>query len=510
MLEKFPSFAAGVAALALSVAFPPSADARDIVFVGDSITQGGSYLAGPVASWRYALFKHFVDAGEEFFPMGTTLGARGNTDVSALCPPYRGVAFTNVSEAAASARAYQYAGHAADGKFRADPGSAFPPENRGPVTIKLGQKNPFTGTADEFFDGATRKKYVGETYRSRYGARRPDTLCVLIGINDLYDAREGDAAIAEHVHGIVKAYQKHNPKIRVHVFELLPTGRDNGTGTSGKNNYIPYNAHLRGVVRKWSTATSKVTLDRISDGFYAESGAMIDTARGAHPNRQGELIVAGNAARALGLPQRSAGLERRGNAELSASAENLASGKFSRKGAGVTATGDRAVFASGDGESTLSRTWNKSGKAREFTLAFTAKLDATARADNALGVIVGNGAEAGALSVREEGVFWNDALLYGADVLGDKAHNSFSTTKTAAAFRVAWLDGNVRAGVPGGFYVWLGDVLVGEALSGDARFSAHREKIVFGDLGAAWIARATLSDVRFRAGTPFAPPAEKK
>ncbi|MGN0835223.1 MAG: hypothetical protein ACI4QA_05290 [Candidatus Spyradosoma sp.] len=509
MFRKSLSFAAGAAALALLSAFPPAADARDIVFVGDSITQGGAYLAGPVASWRYALFKHFVDAGEEFFPMGTTVGARGNTDVSALCPPYRGVAFTNVSEAAASARAYQYAGHVADGKFRADPGSAFPPENRGPVTIKLGQKNPFTGT-DEFFDGTARKKYVGETYRSRYGARRPDTLCVLIGINDLYDAREGNAAIAEHVHGIVKAFQKHNLKIRVHVFELLPTGRDNGTGTTGKNNYIPYNEYLRGVVRKWSTASSKVTLDRISDGFYAESGAMIDTARGAHPNRQGELIVAGNAARALGLPQRSAGLERRGNAELASAAENLASGKFSRKGAGVSASGDRAVFASGEGESTLAWAWNKKGKAREFTLAFSAKLDATARADNALCVVVGNGAEAGVLAVREEGVFWNDALLYGADALGDKAHNSFSTTKTAAALRVAWLDGNARAGVPGGFYVWLGDVLVGEALSGDARFAAHRDKFIFGDLGASQTARATLSDVRFRAGTPFAPPSEKK
>ncbi len=499
------------AALVTACAFPLTSDARDIVFIGDSITQGGSYLSGPVASWRYSLFKHFVDDGEEFFPMGMTNGARGNVDVSSLCPPYRGKAFTNVSEAAASGRSYQYSGHPAEGKFRTDPGVVFPPENRGPVTIKLGQKDPFTKSADEFFDGTTRKKYTGETYRSRYGDRKPDTLCVLIGINDLYDAREDNAAIAEHVHGIVKAFQKHNPKIRVHVFELLPTGKDNGTGTTGKNNYIPYNAYLRGVVRKWSTASSKVSLDRVSDGFYAESGAMIDTSRGAHPNRQGELIVAGNVARALGLSQRSAGLERRENAKLSESAENLSAGKFSRKGSGVSVSGDRATFKTGDGEGTLSFSWNKRGKAREFTLAFSAKLDASGKDENALAVVVGNGTEAGELSVREEGIFWNNALLYGADTLGDKVHNSFSTTKEPVALRVAWLDGNAksRAGVPSGFYVWLGDQLIGEALSADKRLAVHCEKILFGDLGSERITRATLSGVRFCAGKPYAPAKEK-
>lgn len=516
-LASFLSFAA-LALAPLFAAAVPAKEPGNIVFVGDSITNGGKYLAGPVPSYRYQLFKNFVDNGVPFSPMGMTRGAANNADVSALTPNYRGEKFENVSEAAASGRAYQYAGHTAEkmvsGRdYKGDPGTAHPIANRGPVTLKLRLPNPFVPkkeAKDSFFDGTTLKKYAGDTYKSLYGNKKVDTLCIMIGINDLYDAWEPNEKIAEHVRNIVVAFQKHNPAVRVHVFELLPTGGNNGTGTRGKNNYAPYNKYLRGVVKSWSKGKSVVTCDAIAQGFYAEDGSMIDTPRGAHPNAQGELIVAGNIARALGVGQRTAGLERRGNAELSSAAENLASGKFSRKGTGISANGERAVFSTGDGENTLSWTWNRKGKAREFTLAFSAKLDALSRADNALSVIVGNGADAGVLSVREEGVFWNDRLLYGATAPGDKAHNSFSTTKNPAALRVAWLDGNARSGVSGGFYIWLGDTLIGEALSGDARFSAHREKIVFGDLGSTQITRATLSDVRFRAGTPFAPASAKK
>ncbi|MBQ8723714.1 MAG: hypothetical protein IJY80_05445 [Opitutales bacterium] len=57
-------------AIALSVfgaAVP--ADAMNITFVGDSITQGGTFNAGSVASYRYSLFKNFVDNNIEYNPM---------------------------------------------------------------------------------------------------------------------------------------------------------------------------------------------------------------------------------------------------------------------------------------------------------------------------------------------------------------------------------------------------------------------------------------------------------
>ena len=90
-------------AIALSVfGTTAPANAMNITFVGDSITQGGTFNAGSVASYRYSLFKNFVDNNVEYNPMGTTVGASKNVDVSALTPDYRGVAFSNVSEAAAS------------------------------------------------------------------------------------------------------------------------------------------------------------------------------------------------------------------------------------------------------------------------------------------------------------------------------------------------------------------------------------------------------------------------
>lgn len=94
--KKMRSVLARAATLALAALFaavPAVAAPGNIVFLGDSITQGGRYLAGPVPSYRYQLFKNFVDNGADFSPMGTTRGAAGGVDVSALTPDYRGNAF---------------------------------------------------------------------------------------------------------------------------------------------------------------------------------------------------------------------------------------------------------------------------------------------------------------------------------------------------------------------------------------------------------------------------------
>jgi len=74
-----------------------AADPGGVIFIGDSITQGGSFLAGKVASYRYSLFKNFVDNGIRYNPMGTTQGAAMGTDVSSQTPDYMGVQFSNVS-----------------------------------------------------------------------------------------------------------------------------------------------------------------------------------------------------------------------------------------------------------------------------------------------------------------------------------------------------------------------------------------------------------------------------
>lgn len=526
------SFAAAIAPVSLFSAqekFVPESP-KGIVFVGDSITNGGKYLAGPVPSYRYQLFKNFVDNGVKFEPMGMTRGAAWRTDVSALTPNYRGVAFENVSEAAASARAYQYSGHGNEkmqsgNNFKADPGTAFPEKNRGPVSLKLGLANPFVkdkkAAKDSFFDGTNLKKYTGETYRSLYGNKKVETLCILVGINDLYDAWEPQKNIVEHIHGIVSAFQKHNPAVRVHVFELLPTGKNNGTGTNNKNNVAPYNKLLRETAPSWSSGKSVVTCDNIAQGFYAEDGSMIDTDRGAHPNAQGELIVGGNIARVLNVGQRNAGLKRK-------NLENLRCAEFSSQGASAKISfGEnffefsptpskglkidsrkRLVFETADSDASDFRiNWSKlgasSGKSPR-TVALKVRMNATTRDDNFLGIICGNGSEAGVLLVGESGVFWNtpQTLLYGSKSTNE---DEKKFTKKSTEIRVVW---KPKGETLGGFYVWVGDQLVGEALAGspDAKLSeTYKNALLIGDLGRAYSVSARIDALAIDGKNAFAP-----
>lgn len=509
--------------IALSVfGITAPAHAMNITFVGDSITQGGNFLAGNVASYRYSLFKNFVDNDIAYNPMGTTAGAAKNIDVSALTPDYRGVKFSNVSEAAASGRSYQYSGHEAGSGYRTDPNTVYPVENRGPVTIKLGLEDPYTGTTNTFYDGSTLKTYTGATYQSLYGNEKVETLCVMIGINDLYD-KVGNADILKHVEEIVKAYQTHNPNVRVHLLELLPTAANNGTGTNNSNNYFSYNEQLRSVGNSWSTNTSTVTVDNISTGFYAENGAMVDTNAGAHPNAQGELIIAGNIARVLGIGQRTAGLTRRANTDLASSltfSANTAGGITAKTtGTGTTvfstnssafsvnAEGNIVVNSALSGGNDIRYTWNTTGTAREFTVSFSVKMSDTNAANNGFGVILGNGAEAGILYVTECGILWNTTLLYGSNNISDTAHNTFDATKDFSEITVAYLDGS--DGVDAGFYVWLGDQLIGESLKSIANVLAHKDKILFGDIGNSWLTQCEVSAISFdenKAWAPFSVP----
>lgn len=479
--KKIRSVLARAATLALAALFaavPAVAAPGNIVFLGDSITQGGRYLAGPVPSYRYQLFKNFVDNGADFSPMGTTRGAAGGVNVSALTPPYRGKFFENVSESAASARSYQFSGHAGEKRFRSDPGTALPPENRGPVTLKLGLPNPFVEDAaareNSFYDGAVLKKYAGDTYASLYGNEKADTLCVLIGINDLFDARETDAEIVAHIRGIVEAFQAHNPAVRVHVFETLPTGAFNGTGTHGKNNRASFNRLLRETAKSWSRGRSRVSCEDVSAGFCAEDGSMIDTSRGAHPNAQGELVVAGNVARALGIGQRTAGLPRRANQALPKN--------FSREA--------------------------RAKKPTPFTLAVCLKMNATKRADDGLTeILCGNGdGKVGRLLVGERGIYWGDTkkLLYGAPP-ASAGKNIFADGEKWV--RVVWKpDGETR----GGFYVWLGSQLVGEALAGESAAQPDAPFLVSpAEKSGVPAGGATVLDVRFDGAKAWAPENER-
>lgn len=478
----------------------------NIVFLGDSITQGGSYLRGPVASYRYQVFKNFVDNNIPFKPMGATLTASKNVNVSHLTPDYRGIPFPNISEAAASARSYQYSAHPSKGIFRPDPGTVFPIKNRGPVNIKLGLINPHTKTKNTFYDGTVLKTYQGDTYASLYGDRIVDTLCILIGINDLYDARQSLEEIASNVLDIINTYRQHNPNIRVYVFEVLPTAANNGTGSKHKNNYPPYNAHLRKVVPQWSTQTSVVTLHDITAGFYAEDGSMVDGPAGAHPNAQGELIIAGNIARELNIGQRNLGLTRCDNQKLTTQTkpQNTELAPFVKENIDSNWKQNGSELAI---NSTLPYAgdyrFKRPSEATEFTFSADVKIEENGSNTNYFGIWCGNGKDqVGQLYIGESGIYWNannPILLY-----GNKGENKIFT-KDYSNIRVIWMqDANGKSG----FCVWLNGQLIGEYLQGDrnaALTSRYKNTILFGDTGSKYAVKAAIKNIALDPTKAYAP-----
>lgn len=477
-----------------SLAVSTAADPGGIIFIGDSITQGGAFNAGITPSYRYSLFKNFVDNGVSYNPMGTTQGASGGRDVSSVTPDYMGVKFDNTSESAASARSYQYAGHAPGSVYRPDPGTVKPDANRGPLSVKLGLKDPFTNSTDTFYNGNTLTTYQGDTYQSLYGNRKAETACIMIGINDLYDmSQQGreqtHEQIVANVRQIVSTLQEYNPDMDVVVMGCLPVGRDNGAVRVGPDNVSDYNTLLQEATAGCSTSSSQVKYADVSTGFYAHNGAMVDGIGGAHPNTQGELIVAGNIARVLGVGQRTMGLERRSTENLESraslttvspvivSGHETVTGSFTHSNTNsgpamwqVRNTGSGNILSFSSAVNTIDdirlslASGGESVRTGTFSLTLNMVHDEVTPGSNFLSVFIGDGKYgSGVLSIGEDGIYWGNngsssTLLYGSAY--DDANSHFMT-KGTHELRIV-ISGATEDGTKGLFQIWLDGQLIGE------------------------------------------------
>ncbi len=531
-------FAACAAAAPAAPATPQ--DPGGIIFIGDSITQGGRFNAGMLCtSYRYPLFKHFVDNGVPFRPMGMAQGAALNAPVPT--PDYRGVSFENVHEAAASGRSYQpasHAQHAEDGKlYWPNPNSILPVTHRGPLSAKFGMKDLYTGKTGFYFNGSKETEYTGPTFRATYGDTKAQTACILIGINDLYDRNPGSygakyphsfESIVDNTQRIINTLQAYNGDIHVVVMQLLPVGRHNGARHQGIDEY---NKLLQQAAASWSTSSSTVTCADVSAGFCAENGEMIDTARGAHPNTQGELIVAGNLARVLGIGQRTLGYERKAAEELAlqtdlstttprllpASSETGASAGFSHNNprfAGLWESKDNALIfnaSRGNAAAWLQLNLKETGGiTRRSTCEFTVKMQSSTQdgGDNFLAFFVGDGVTgAGLLTLGEDGIYWGSGakavLLYGAPYSAEGAHRF-----TQGEQRLRIVVDAAATGKGSAYHVWLGDQLIGENLSTNIP-GHYRDALLIGKASGAHATHATVSAISLEWGTPCAPAASR-
>lgn len=417
--------------------FQAPADLGRTMFIGDSITHGS-----PDAniSWRWWMHRLFVDNGIPYEEVGVVRGSHKmrmlhstlNIDV-----PYGDTVFHNWHAAYSGSRTTDIVGKRCTGKFR-----------NTTIDQWLGH-SPCTSDELTPVDGSKISTYF-----------------VLIGTNDAitsdepYYRRDWDAArmddiasdIIANLRVILTEIQTANPAARV-VFLEIPTWYQ-WNDAKYVANHVPGVAEINKRLREWAkTQGDNVTMVGVDAGIADVASAIKGrglkcmyaerNANGLHPNDQGSLLIAGNVAKALGYAGATAGQARRSEKD------------FPNPKGGL----GRAVPATVAPGSSLSGKWS-TPPAGGFTLAFAigggignGETDGW-NTKNAFSVSVGNGNMAGTLHINEAYILWNNTVLYSLD----------SSAGLPGMLRIAFVQGNPERGLKNGFYVWLGDQLIGEGL----------------------------------------------
>lgn len=443
-----------LAAIPSATAAPAGTDLGNVMYVGDSITHG---VNG--GSYRWALHKIFADNGISYNAEGVKTGnySGGVTPGTS----YGGQSFNNEHSSQASARAWEISGR--------KNGSRFDGSNI----------SNWLGLSDTKANGAA---YQGQTFT---GTAAPDTFFLMIGTNDLLsdgnNATLGDRLdsvtlnLLEDMDAIVDTMHASNSSANVIVLTIpCWTQHSNGNSDATHRAVETYNASLN----SWGQSKPGVTVIDVNKGiidvasstpFYGVRSMFNNpTADGLHPNAQGDLLMAGNIAKALGYAGRSAGQLRRDAGEMAVNfhqggetptwsgVQDLANAGFSASNVAVSAEG---VSLGQAGTSSISRTWTEGTSLKNgFTFDFNLVLgDGGSNGWNItdqFSVSLGNGSFYGTLNINEAYIKWGDTILYSLDMSANTEN-----------LRLAYVTGNEQEGLKGGYYVWLGDMLIGEALS---------------------------------------------
>ncbi len=429
-----------------------------VTFLGDSITHGVND-----ASYRWQLFKTLTDNGIENEIVGPCEGyysSPGHTEDAGNS--YGGVEFANVHLAQASGRTHNII-------------SGSTSYNHNGVSYSSGVN------------------YGGNSTSSTAAAFDSNTWFCMMGTNDLLsDTPNSGPSTDEYATQMQKVFGGSV----IYSGDKYQWSADSNWGTMGKivsdvcksgdtfyllsitpwGNHSNHNLdmdHYAGAefnrnMELWADAYSQATGHKVVyvdvtrgmvdltsdkrfmgyDGFFNSSGDRL------HPNDQGSLIMAGNLAQAMGIGGRTAGLVRVGADAWEAvsditvasgyTAQIFAEGEFSELG-GYTVDLS-ATF--GDGE----------------TGGWLA-------ADQALSITLGDGTNSGTLNLSEGYISWGNEVLFCAD-----------TSELTENIRIAWHEGSTEDNVLKGYYVWLGDMLIGQGL--DATTGASLNGITLSATGA--------------------------
>lgn len=473
--------AALLAAVPTATAAPSGTDLGNVMYVGDSITHGINS-----ASYRWALHKIFTDNGISYNAEGVKTGNSSGGVTAGTS--YGGQVFNNAHSSQASARAWEISGSANGARFD---GSNI---------------SNWLGLSDIKANGTP---YQGQTFT---GTNTPDTFFLMIGTNDLL-SDDNNATLANRLDSvtqtllgdmdtIVDAMLTANKDANVIVMTIpCWTQHSNGNSDATHEAVETYNSSLK----SWGQNKQGVTVIDVNKGiidvasskpFYGVSSMFNNPGTdGIHPNAQGDLIMAGNIARAMGYAGRTAGQERRAASELAVNfhqggqapvwtgVQDLANTGFAVSNVTVSSGG---ISLGQPGKSIISYEWAEgTDLGNGFTFDFTLNLgDGAANGWNIsdqFSVSLGNGSFYGTLNINEAYIKWGDTILYSTDM-------SLNTD----SLRMAYVNGNELEGLKGGYYIWLGDMLIGEALSVTSGSGVNGVVIQYGGSGNALLKDLSL------------------
>ena len=248
-----------------------------LVFIGDSITQGGNGYP----SYRYPIFKHLanrgvpIDAVNGYQFVGSVTGAYQNNAGST--PDVNGQVFSNTHDGHYGWRASWECARVAL------PAGRYNVNNLGQGTLLnwTGQSTTFA-TAD-----AGTLAYTAPTYV-------PDTASILIGINDLADG-VAPTQVRDDIGTMIDQLRAANPNVRILLNKTLHTNQ----GATRDQQVNDLHALLPALVtaKNAASATSPVWLLDPDTGFVPSTM----THDNIHPNATGEAYIGDRIAAGMGV-----------------------------------------------------------------------------------------------------------------------------------------------------------------------------------------------------------------
>lgn len=428
MKSVFLSVLAGLLAAGVVRGAEPAVEVGRVMCVGDSITHGSF-----APSYRWPLHKIFVDNGVKFEFVGVNVGNQPQKYGVTPGIVYAGVPFNNRHSAICSERAFEIAG-------------------RRNKSGRLGNSNIFDWLG------------LDKTYKGKYTidpqTQMPDVFILMIGTNDTYSdygdrggigAKNYYKTVLRNLLGpggdmdtIVGAMRKAAPGARI-LLLTIPTWHDGTRHTNRKEDYaviMDYNEKLK----TWAAGKGIEVLDvnrylvdiARTDKPGVGEEQFFNSRDHLHPTAQGDMLIAADIAQRLGVGGRTVGLPRKATSDFELSSDEKAE-----------------IFE---------ESWLRLPAEKGVTLVLQ-------------GAAVGNGATDGwdsekglylfmcrndearfcaSLQMTESAILWNNhTVLYRSDM-----------SKNTEEVRIAWVPKPEGENRKPGFYVWLGDRLIGEALPG--------------------------------------------